>query len=111
MNNIQGDVVVSFTISKNGDLDSIEISGYPAMALSVPSILAMNSLDGDWSPCMVGNKAVDKKYSIIFRYRIYMNSSPPGYADDAVKHFRKEKLKKSFKKYNKAIIGDALICI
>ena len=103
MNDIQGDVVISFTISKDGEMESIEISESPDRALSVSSILSIDALDGKWSPCLLGNKPVDKKYSIVYRYRIYMNSSPPSFADDAVKFFRKEKLKKSLKKYNKAI--------
>lgn len=103
MNDIQGDVVISFTISKDGEMDSVEISESPDRALSVSSILSIDALDDKWSPCLLGNKPVDKKYSIVYRYRIYMNSSPPSFADDAVKFFRKEKLKKSLKKYNKAI--------
>jgi hypothetical protein len=103
INDIQGDVVISFTISKDGEMDSVEISESPDRALSVSSILSIDALDGKWSPCLLGNKPVDKKYSIVYRYRIYMNSSPPSFADDAVKFFRKEKLKKSLKKYNKAI--------
>jgi hypothetical protein len=103
INNIQGDVIISFIINKNGVLDSIEIIKSPDMVLSMPSILSMNFLDGNWSPCMVSNDPVDKEYSIVFRYRIYLNVKPPSYVNDAVKHFRKEKLKKSIKYYNKAI--------
>jgi len=110
MNNIQGDVVISFTIDKNGVMDNVEISESPDMLLSVSSLLSIDVLDGEWSPCLVGNKPVDKKYSIVYRYRIYMNSSPPSYADDALKFFRKEKLKKSIRNYNKAIKDNPFDC-
>jgi len=103
MNNIQGDVIVSFVISKNGTLDSLVISLSPDISLSTASILSMNFLEDKWSPCIMGNDPIDKKYCIVFRYRMYLDAKPPSNENTAVKAFEKQKFEKSLKLYNKAI--------
>jgi len=102
-NNVQGDVVLSFLITKNGKLDSLVILSSPSMALSTSSIVTFNSLENEWIPCKINNDYVDKKYLIVFRYRMYLNTTPPTYKKDADKLFKKQKFDKALKLYNKAI--------
>ncbi|MGE0089832.1 MAG: energy transducer TonB [Bacteroidales bacterium] len=101
--NIQGDVVLSFLITKNGKLDSLVILSSPSMALSTASVITLNSLENEWTPCKINNKSIDKKYLIVFRYRMYLNTTPPTYKKDADKLFKKQKFDKALKLYNKAI--------
>lgn len=102
-NNKQGDVIVSLRIDRNGKLDSIEIVSSPDLSLSTATMLAMNSVKGEWQPEMSDNVPVDKKYTAVFRYRIYTGSQLPDYKKQAEKSFAKQKFDKALDLYDKAI--------
>lgn len=103
VNHIQGDVILSFTISKKGKMENPGAISITDVNLYNNSVKALNSIDNEWLPCMENGKAVDRNYSIVFRYRIYTNSRPPAYRQRADKLFKKEKYKKALKFYNRAI--------
>jgi TonB family protein len=106
MKNIQGDVVISFIINRNGKLDSLKIENSSDFSLSTSSIAAINLLDDEWIPAKVNNTPTDKKYLIVFRFRIYFNSQPYDYKVQSGKFFEKHKYEKSLKLYNKGIMDN-----
>lgn len=103
-NKIEGDVVVSFIIKKNGTLDSLVKVSSPDVSLSVNSIVVANSIDKEgWSPTKINNLPIDKKYYMVFRYRIFLNSRPYDYKGKAQEFFENQKYEKALKLYDKWI--------
>lgn len=103
-NKTEGDVVLSLIIRKNGKLDSLVKVSSPDISLSVNSIIALNSIDKEgWSPAKINNSPIDKKYFIVFRYRIFLNSQPYDYKGKAKEFFENQKYEKVLKLYDKAI--------
>lgn len=102
--NIQGDVIVSCRINKEGEADSMELVTTPGLILSTSSLVTLNALSDGWTPASIDNTPIDKIYNVVFRYRIYVNSSPADYKSLAAKATRKEKYEKALEQYNKAII-------
>jgi tetratricopeptide (TPR) repeat protein len=102
-NNIEGDVILSFVIRKTGTLDSLLVISSPDMVLSQSAFESFNRIDNKWSPTVDNNVPIDKKYLIVFRYRMSMNFKPVDYKRDADDYFKKQKFEKALKNYNKAI--------
>jgi tetratricopeptide (TPR) repeat protein len=102
-NNIEGDVILSFVIRKTGKLDSLLVISSPDMVLSQSAFESFNRIDNKWSPTVDNNVPIDKKYLIVFRYRMSMNFKPVDYKRDADDYFKKQKFEKALKNYNKAI--------
>lgn len=103
MENKLGDVILSFIINKEGKMDSLTVSSSPDFSLSTSSIVSFDIIENNWSPAKIDSIPIDKKYLIVFRYRIYINSSPTNYKAKAKECFEKENYQKSLKAYNKAI--------
>ncbi len=101
--NIQGDVVLSLKITRNGKLDSLAILKSPDFSLSTSAIVAINSLEKEWSPTRINDSPVDRNYLIIFRYRIYLETQPADFKTKAVEYFKEQKYEKALKLFNKAI--------
>ena len=103
-NKIEGDVVISFIIRKNGTLDSLVKVSSPDITLSVNSIIVANSIDkAGWSPAKINNLPIDKKYYMVFRYRIFLNSRPYDYKGKAKEFFENQKYEKALKLYDRWI--------
>ncbi len=102
-NNVKGDVLLSFVINSSGRLDSLEVTESPVGILSYEAKSAINRIKNIWKPCTVNGKKVNKRYSIVFRFRLYKNKKPPTYIKRADKLFNRDKYKKALKLYNKAI--------
>jgi Gram-negative bacterial TonB protein C-terminal len=103
LNKIEGDVIFSFVINKAGRLDNLSLVKSPDLILSTNSISAFNLIDGQWSPSLIDGRPADKRYSLIFRYRVYINSQPPDYKKTAEKNAKKQKFEKALKLYDSAI--------
>ncbi len=73
---INGDVVYSFIINRNGRLESLALKDYTNASFLNSSRNAINSLDGEWSPAKLNDTPVDKKYVIVFRFRTYEERKP-----------------------------------
>lgn len=101
--NAQGDVVVSFTIDKNSRITNIKIENSPDKLLSACSLDAINPLDKVLTPARMDGSPIDKRYSIVFRYRIQLETEPTDYRAQAVKSFEKQKYDKALNSYDKAI--------
>lgn len=103
MNRIQGDVVFSFIINKKGKLGSLSSESLSNISLINSANTAIKSLDGDWNPTVINNAPADKKYLIVFRFRIYEDSRPYSYKSQARRLFEKQKYEKALKIYNEGI--------
>ena len=102
-NKIQGDVIVSITIDKNGNLDNLDLVSSANKIFSSSAIVAFDNVENEWSSCQVDGVSVSKTYLIVFRYRLYENALPPSDKKIAEKLVKKEKYKKALKYYNRLI--------
>lgn len=103
MNSIQGDVVFSFIINKNGKLERLSSESLSNISLFNSANIAIKSLNGEWKPAMIDNAPADKKYLIVFRFRTYVDSRPYSYKSQARRLFEKQKYEKALKLYNEGI--------
>lgn len=103
MDHIQGDVVFSFIINKNGKLGSLALESIPNISLLNSAKIAINSLDGEWNSAMINNAPADRKYLIVFRFRTYLDSRPNDHKGQARKLFEKQKYERTLKLYNEGI--------
>lgn len=101
--NIQGDVIISLIITRDGKSDSLSIAESEDFSLSTSAIVAINSLEEQWSPTRINGNPVSRKYLIIFRYRIYIDIIPADYKTKAVEYYNEQKYEKALKLFNKAI--------
>ncbi len=96
-------MVLSLIITRDGRLDSLAIMKSKDFLLSTSAIVAINSLEEQWSPIGIKGRPVDRKYLIIFRYRIYLDIIPADYKATAIEYFNKQKYEKALKLFNKSI--------
>ena len=102
-NGIQGDVMFSMIIHKNGEMDSLLFVSSPNIMLSQSTLAALTSMEKKWSPASINNIPINKKYFIVFRYRVYMNTEPDDIKGRADGLFEKKKYDRALKIYNQAI--------
>jgi|WetSurMetagenome_2_1015567.scaffolds.fasta_scaffold00002_231 hypothetical protein len=101
--NIQGNVLVSFSVELNGQLSGLKVESSPDNTLSVSSIDATKTLTKTLTPARQGNNPVVKQYYIAFIFRIETGSEPADYKTQARKTFEKGKYEKSLVLLNRAI--------
>lgn len=102
-NSDEGDVIVSFSVTKDGKFENPGIEKTCDFLLSKTSMDAVKALSESWVPAKNGDNPVSKKYLIVFRYRIYFNTSPPKYKPGAEKQYSKGNYPKALKIYDDAI--------
>lgn len=102
-NSDEGDVIVSFSVTKDGKFENPGIEKTCDFLLSKTSMDAVKALNERWVPAKNGDNPVSKKYLIVFRYRIYFNTSPPKYKPGAEKQYSKGNYPKALKIYDDAI--------
>lgn len=102
-NNIQGTVVLSFKITKDGNIIDITPIEYPNKELADNSIKSLQSTAWLWNPTILNNEPIDYNYKIAYIYAIYLDSYPPEYFKRANNYFFKGNYKKALKFYNKEI--------
>lgn len=100
---INGDVVFSFIINRNGTLESLALKDYPNASFLNSSKKAINSLDGEWSPAKLNDAPVDKKYLIVFRFRTYVERQPYDCKAQSRNLFEKQKYERALKTLNSGI--------
>ncbi len=106
INEIEGNVVVSFIISKNGQIDSIQIVNNPNNILAVEVLVALEKSYGLWIPCKVNGNAVDKKYLGCFKFLMSKASVFTDNRNKGIKNLQKGDYEKSLKYINKALTID-----
>jgi len=102
-NNVQGDVMFSFIIHQNGELDSLLFVSSPSILLSKSTLNTLMTMEKKWRPASLNNVPINKKYSIVFRYRAYLNTEPDDFKGRADDLFAKKKYDRALKIYNQAI--------
>jgi hypothetical protein len=63
-----GNVLVSFIVSKNGHIDSIQVLNNPGILYKNSVLDALNQSSGHWNPCRFDNMPLDKKYLASFNF-------------------------------------------
>ena len=102
-NNIAGDVVFSLAINKAGLLDSLALVLSPDKSLTTNSFSSLRKLAEKWRPVRNDSIEIDKKYLIVFRYRIFVDNDPPDYQKRAENYLVKQNYEKALKLYDKAV--------
>ena len=100
---IGGDVVFSFIVNKEGSTTNPELVGYPNHLLSVCSVASFSKLNGLWVPAKINSSPIDKKYTIVFRYRIFMDTKPYDYSDQIKRNLNNKKYEKVIKLYDRQV--------
>ena len=101
--NIEGEVIYSFLINKNGNLADLILESTNANILSDRALEALMKMDNSWSPTKINHIAVDKKYKIIFRFRSYLDTEPLEYKKLIAGFVKKQKYDKAIKLYDEQI--------
>jgi tetratricopeptide (TPR) repeat protein len=104
--NINGDVFISFIITKDGKLDSLTVESSPDNALSKSSITTCNALKEQWIPAKINHVPANKKYLFIFRYRVDSGTQSANFKSMADKKIKKQDYEKALLLYDKAILGN-----
>jgi tetratricopeptide (TPR) repeat protein len=60
-------------------------------------------MENKWSPAKINDVAIDKKYTVIFRYRSYLNTEPTEYKSGIASYVKKQKYDKAIKLYDEQI--------
>lgn len=103
-NNIEGDVVLSFVINKEGHMDSITVESSADHSLTISAVTAFTQVsDNEWSPAKVNDVPIDHRNKVIFRFRQFLNEEPYDYKAKARQLFDKEKYEKALKVYDEGI--------
>lgn len=63
-----GNVLVSFIVRRDGQLDSIQVLNNPGRLYEYTALDALNHSSGHWNPCRFENKLFDKKYFAGFNF-------------------------------------------
>lgn len=99
----QGDVIFSFIITKEGKMENIIMISPLTTGISPSVFNAINQLDKNWVPAKENGKPIDKKYTIVYRYRLYENVKPADLKNEAEGYVKRKKYDKALKSYNEAI--------
>jgi hypothetical protein len=100
---INGDVVFSFIITKNGKLESLALKKYDNASFLNSSKKAIELLDGEWSPAKLNDSPSDMKYLIAFRFRTHSERKPYDYKGQGRNLFEKQKYERALKALNSGI--------
>ena len=97
-----GTIIVSFTLTKRGEIVNIHPLQFDTQKNAVNAILAVQKTSKNWSPTTIGGQASDQKYKISYNF-ISPNSSYELDVKMAAKFAKKKMFKQALKYYNRAI--------
>jgi hypothetical protein len=103
MSMLDGDVVFSFNINRDGKLESLALKDYSDASFINNSKNAISLLDGEWSPTKLNDAPVEQKYILVFRYRTYVERKPYDCRAESRKLIEKQKFEKALKTLNSGI--------
>jgi TonB family protein len=101
--NSQGDVIYSFVINKTGKLENLQLESSTEYTLEESAKEVLKKLDEKWIPTKINHIPIDKKYKIIFRFRLYLDAQPPEYKEEIESLVKRHKYDKAIKLYDKQI--------
>jgi tetratricopeptide (TPR) repeat protein len=67
-NNVQEQVVLSFIINKNGEIDSIKFLNNPNKQFAIEALLALDKSTGLWIPSKSNGQPLDKRFRAVFNF-------------------------------------------
>src|ERR1035437_1598188 len=102
-NKIEGDVIFSIEIKKDGSSTGPILISSDDNVLTFNTAIVLNLIENKWNPAKMNDIPIDKKYLIVVRYRLYINTEPTDYKRKALDLIRKQKYDKAIKIYDKAI--------
>lgn len=73
----EGTVLLSFTVTKEGMMDDLKIVEAPAPTLGKAAYVALNSLEGTWTPGMNKGKAVATELTIPIKFKLDVDNKQP----------------------------------
>lgn len=76
INGSDGNILVSFIVRKDGQIDSIQVLNSPGRLFKDIAVEAIKQSSGNWNPCRFDDKPFDKKYLAAFNFtnsRIFFN--------------------------------------
>lgn len=93
----EGDVVYSFIVNKNGQLENLQLEDSPDNLFSESTHEALIKLDQSWSPAKINHVLTDKSYTIVFRYRVYSNDKNAEYKSQIAGFVKRQKFDQAIK--------------
>lgn len=97
-----GTIIVSFTLTKKGEIIKIHPVQFDTQKNGINAILAVQKTSKNWSPTFINGQAVDQKYKIAYNF-IPLNSTYELDVKMADKFAKKKMYKQALKYYNRAI--------
>lgn len=102
-NNINGEVVVELTITKEGFAKDLKLLKYDNESLMAEAHRVVKKLNGSWAPTIENDVAVDKTYIIVFQFMM-ADFNPIKYTiTRAEKLITKKKFDKALKTCNNSL--------
>lgn len=98
----KGTIIISFTLTKDGQIKKPFPIQFDNQKNAINAILAIQKTKGMWLSTKVNNRAKDQKYKIAFNF-IAINSTYETDVKMADKFAEKKMYKKALKYYNRAI--------
>jgi tetratricopeptide (TPR) repeat protein len=68
LNNVQEQVIISFVINKNGELDSVSLINNPNKQFAIQALSALDKSTGLWIPSKSNGQSVNKKFIAVFNF-------------------------------------------
>lgn len=65
---VQEQVILSFIIDKNGEIDSVKLINNPNKQFAIEALSALDKSAGLWIPSKLNGQSVDKKFIAVFNF-------------------------------------------
>ncbi|TRX71015.1 energy transducer TonB [Carboxylicivirga sp. M1479] len=107
-NYIQGNTVISFKLSKDGEISSVVVDENSHVSIAEQALSILKSTEGRWRPTQVNNEPIDFVYKIVINNKVY-SGPPPAKSESIVlkekseKKIEKEQYEKALRYIDKAI--------
>ncbi len=107
-NYIEGNTVISFKVSQNGEISSVVVDENSHVSIAEQALSILKSTEGRWRPTQVNNEPIDFVYKIVINNKVY-SGAPPAKSESIVlkekaeKRIEKEQYDKALRYINKAI--------
>ncbi len=100
INGIEGTVVVSFIIEKDGQLTNIKILKNPGGGLGEDVERVIKAMPQNWRPAIINGEPVRFKYALPVKYRLETNEETKKFLEEQRKQQEQEKKQSKRRKKN-----------
>jgi len=94
-------VVLSFIIDKDGNIDSIKVLHQPDYLFTLQVLSALDKSKGLWIPSQVNGRPIDKKY--IANFKFATSTEPSDLKEKGLRSYKKGDMEKALKNIDIAI--------